>query len=171
MSARRPAALLALAASALCALGAAGAAVVAERSAAGARATLADTVRLQRARAEVARAEAALGGTDLDDAIARAQRANAVAERVQALTARIVALLEPARADADALIGAARGSLSALRSARAGAGRAAELLAALAGYQRAAGSSAAATNASLRRILAALEELNRSLPGPLEVRR
>lgn len=170
MTAGRGVGIVAVLASALVALAAFGAAVTAERSAAGARRALGDALALQRARAEVARAEEALGGTDLDDAIARAHKANAVAARVEMITADIVALLEPARADAGALIAAAQQSLSALSATHADARAVAKLLAALAGYQRAANSSAAATNRSLQRILSALRQLNQTLPGPLRAR-
>ena len=167
MSARPATTLL----GALLALTSLAAVVLAESSATKARGALLDALRLQRAQLEVARAQEALGGTDLDDAIARAERANHAARRIEAVTARIVSLLEAARADADIVIAAARRSLRSLKTTRADAGTAAELLAALAAHQRDSAGSAAVTNHALARILAALERLNRSLPGPLELRR
>lgn len=124
-----------------------------------------DSLRARAAEVSVVKAQGRLTGTDVGEALTAIRQANQAAGRVATLTRSLAASLE-------ATVGETTGAVEASRE---GAGRTtaalreteavAELLAAIAGYQASASSSADETNKALRRILRALRETNRELSG------
>lgn len=130
-----------------------------------ARATLSTATQLHAAQLEVAEAEAALGGGDLSDAVAAAERANATATEVGRTTRRMATLLIETRQTVDQMLATSqRGARSAV-FAREQTEVASDILAAIAGYQASAERYAGITNRALERVLAALRETNESFPG------
>jgi hypothetical protein len=162
VNAWRPWAGLVLAA--LVAVASFGALVVATRSKSQAHSSLEDAIRLREARLDVARAERALGGSDIGDAVRSGRKANAVALRVGTLTDRIVDLLAPLSDSTKEAVEQGRRGIRNSVVARRQTEVAAEILGAIAGYQHAAVTDADETNAALRRILSALRETNESIP-------
>lgn len=126
--------------------------------------SLESALRLRQARIDVAEAQEALGGSDIDDAVASGEEANAVALRVGERTERIAALLEPMQDSAARSVSEGRRGIRGAVTARRQTEIAADVLAALAAYQRAAGENASITNNALRRILIALRETNEDSP-------
>jgi hypothetical protein len=126
--------------------------------------SLESALRLRQARIDVAEAQEALGGSDIDDAVASGEEANAVALRVGERTDRIAALLEPMQDSAARSVSEGRRGIRGAVAARRQTEIAADVLAALAAYQRAAGENASITNKALRRILIALRETNEDSP-------
>lgn len=126
--------------------------------------SLESALRLRQARIDVAEAQEALGGSDIDDAVASGEEANAVALRVGERTERIAALLEPMQDSAARSVSEGRRGIRGAVTARRQTEIAADVLAALAAYQRAAGENASITNKALRRILIALRETNEDSP-------
>jgi len=127
--------------------------------------TVEQAERLYTARLGVARAQEDLGRSDLDSAITSAGQANATADKVKAVTTRIAGLLEAAEATAAATARTSRRAVGNVTLTRRQTVASGDVLAAIAGYQRAASTFAADTNSALRRILTALRETNRSFPG------
>jgi hypothetical protein len=141
-----------------------GALVVATQSKSRAQSSLVDAIRLREARLDVARAQKALGGSNIKDAGRSGRRANAVALRVGVLTERIVDLLTPLSGSTKEAVNQGRRGIRNSVVARKETKTAAAILGAIAGYQRAAVDDADLTNRALRRILAALRETNESIP-------
>ena len=137
---------------------------VAFRSKSQAQDSLESALQLREARLDVARAQDALGSSDIGDAITSGRKANAVALRVGERTDRIAALLEPMRESVERSTSQGRRGIRGAVAARRQTEIAAEVLEALAGYQRAATDSASVTNGALRRILTALRETNEDAP-------
>ena len=137
---------------------------VAFRSKAQAQDSLESALQLREARIDVAEAQEALGGSDIDDAVASGEEANAVALRVGERTERIAALLEPMERSAARSVSESRRGIRGAVAARRQTEIAADVLAALAAYQRAASDNASITNRALRRILVALRETNEDSP-------
>jgi len=152
--------------SAILALGSAGALVVAAGQAEPARRALRGSVGATQAERAVVRAQESVSGTDIPAALAAIRRANEAAGRVALLTQEMVGSLEPTVDETARAVGSARDGASSAAAARSETRIAAQLLAAIAGYQTAASDSAGVTNAALRRVLAALRETNRSFSGP-----
>jgi hypothetical protein len=153
-----------LAVSGLLALASFGALAVATQSKSQAHSSLEDAVRLRRARLDVAKAQRALGGSDIGDAARSGQRANAIALRVGVLTERVVDLLEPLSGSTKRAVEQGRRGIRNSVVARRQSEVASGILVAIAGYQHAAVENADRTNKALRRILAALRETNESFP-------
>ena len=128
------------------------------------RSALLAQVTLYSARLHVETAQAALGDTDIKDALIGARKANQAAARVALVTRRIVRLLRPMTRTADVIAVSARSGLRGARFARRQTEVAAQLLGAISGYQSAAGRYAQSTNRALERILEALRRTNGSLP-------
>jgi hypothetical protein len=141
-----------------------GALVIATQSKSQAHSSLEDAIRLRQARLHVARAQRALGGSDIGDAVVAGRKANAIALRVGSLTERIVDLLRPLRGSTEEAVEQGRRGIRNAVVAREQTRVAAEILGAIAGYQRSAVADADLTNRALRRILAALRETNESIP-------
>ena len=156
---------LALVASALVCAASAGSLFVAVTSKSQASDSLEQAIRLRRARIDVANAQRELGGSDLSDAAASGRKANAIALRVGRHTRRIANLLEPLGVSARRSVALGRRGIRSAITARRQTKIAAEVLAAIAGYQRSATEYATTTNSALRRILKALRETNKSVPG------
>lgn len=156
---------LALVASALVCAASAGGLFVAVTSKSQASDSLEQAIRLRRARIDVANAQRELGGSDLSDAAASGRKANAIALRVGRHTRRIANLLEPLGVSARRSVALGRRGIRSAITARRQTKIAAEVLAAIAGYQRSATEYATTTNSALRRILKALRETNKSVPG------
>lgn len=152
--------------SGLLALGSGAALTVAalERDAAGT--ALRGSIRSREAERSVVRAQGRLTGADVGEALDSIRRANEAADRVAGLTRRLVGLLEATLAETTGAVEASREGASRTVTARRETDLAAQLLAAIAGYQASASDSAAATNRALRRILEALRATNREFPGP-----
>lgn len=134
-------------------------AVSAQRTASG---SLDSAQRLFDAREAVAEAQAQLGDTDLKEGIEAGREANAVALRVRRVTARIVRLLEPTERATRATVASARRGTQGAIVTRRDTAAAADIIAAVNGYQKAATRYATQTNRALRRILVALRETNRT---------
>ncbi|MGH2734156.1 MAG: hypothetical protein ACRDKZ_01140, partial [Actinomycetota bacterium] len=124
-----------------------------------------DALDLYAARLEVAQAQKALGGSDLDDAVDAAGDANRIARRVGRLTRRIVATLVPAGRTARSTVGLARRGTQVVVATRRQSAIATGSLGAISGYQRAASRSNKVTNRALQRILVALRRTNEEF-GP-----
>jgi hypothetical protein len=137
---------------------------VATQSKSQAQGSLQDAERLYQARLDVAKAEKALGSSDIGDAVESGQRANAIALRVGALTEQVVKLLTPLGASTKESVEQGRRGIRNSVVARRQTRVAADILGAIAGYQRSAFDDADSTNAALRRILRALRETNESFP-------
>ena len=152
--------------SAILALGSAGALVVAMGQGDAARRALRGSIQAHVAERAVVRAQEGVSGTDVAAALAAIRRANEAGGRVALLTEELVAAMEPTVDETARAVGSARDGASSAAAARSETRVAAQLLAAIAGYQTAASDSAGATNAALRRVLAALRETNRSFSGP-----
>lgn len=150
--------------SALLAVVALGAVVVAFRSKSQAQESLQSALRLREARIDVAEAQKALGESDIGDAVVAGREANEVALRVGDQTDRIAALLEPMQDSAERSVTEGRKGIRGAVAARRQTHVAAQVLEALAGYQRAATDNALVTNRALRRILEALRETNEDAP-------
>jgi hypothetical protein len=118
------------------------------------------------ARIAVAEAEKELGGGDIGSAIESAREANARAEDVGAITAKVVASLRPTGRTAKAITNSSKRSAENVAFTRRQASAANDLIGAVAGYQQAAVRLADRTNDALRRILDALRRTNRSFPNP-----
>ena len=155
-----------LAVSALLALASLSVAVVAAGAKVQARGSLSGAQQLYEARLGVARAQEALGSSDLHDAVASAGRANETAEKVRAITTEIADLLASAEAVAGSTSETSQRAVRNVALTRRQTRASGDLLALIAGYQRAATSFAADTNSALRRILRAVRRTNRSFPGP-----
>jgi predicted ATPase len=153
-----------LALASLLAVAAFGALAVATQSKSQAHSSLEDAIRLREARLDVAKAQKALGGSNIQDAARSGQKANAVALRVGALTERIVTLLRPLSGSTKEAVDQGRRGIRNSVVARKQTETAAGILGAIAGYQSAAVDDAALTNRALRRILTALRETNESIP-------
>ena len=149
---------------ALVALLALTAVVVAFRSKTQAHSSLQSAISLREARRDVAEAQSALDSSDIDDAIRSARKANSIAVRVGVQADKIARLLEPLRATVAESTAEGRRGIAQAASARRRTEVAAEVLEALAGYQRSATENATVTNRALVRILAALRETNEGLP-------
>jgi hypothetical protein len=160
-----PVKVIALVMSAALAIAGVGMLFVAVRMRLDANSSLEGTRRLQSARLHVARAQEQLGDSDIEDALARAKKANAAAERVGVLTEKVLALLRPTAVRARSITTEARRGTRNAVTARRRAEVTSRILGAIAGYQRAAGSYANITNRALHRILIALRKTNRSFPG------
>lgn len=143
----------------LLALGLTFVAVSAQRTASG---SLDSAHRLFEAREAVAEAQAQLGDTDLKEGIEAGRKANAIALRVRRVTARIVRLLEPTERATRATVASARRGAQGAIVTRRDTAAAAEIIAAVNGYQKAATRYATQTNGALRRILTALRKTNRA---------
>ena len=141
-----------------------GATVVAYNSKNQAQSSLAQARRLREARLEVARAQKALGSSDINDAARSGNRANAVALRVGQQIDRIAQLLGPLQASATRTTTQGRRGIRGTIAARRQTRVAADVLEALAGYQAEASENAVKTNRALRRILVALKKTNRNFP-------
>jgi hypothetical protein len=141
-----------------------GALAVATQSKSQAHSSLIDAIRLREARLDVARAQKALGGSNIEDAARSGRKANAVALRVGTLTERIVNLLTPLSGSTKEAVTQGRRGIRNSVVARKETKAAAAILGAISGYQRAAVDDAGLTNRALRRILAALRETNESIP-------
>ena len=150
---------------ALLAFGSVAIAVVSATTKAQARSTLDSALRLYEARLGVMRAQEALGESDLDDAVASATRANETAERVKAITTDIADLLASAETAAQATSSTSKKAVKNVTLTRRQTAATSDVLAVIAGYQRAASGFADETNAALRRILKAIRKTNRSFPG------
>jgi predicted ATPase len=157
-------AVAALVASLLVAALGLGSTVVAFRSKAQAHSSLEQALDLREARLQVARAQRALGSSDIEDAARSGARANEVALRVGEQTDRIAALLRPLRAAAVRTTSAGRRGIRGTVATRRQTEVAADVLEALAAYQHEASANATATNRALKRILAALRKTNREFP-------
>ncbi|MDQ3986774.1 MAG: hypothetical protein M3280_09790 [Actinomycetota bacterium] len=155
---------LAVGASAVVCAASTGGLLVAATSKSQAGDSLAQAIRLHRARLDVARAQRELGGSDLSDAVDAGRKANAIALRVGRHTRRIADLLEPLGTSARRAVALGRRGIRSAITARRQTKIAAEVLAVIAGYQRSATEYAATTNSALRRILRALRETNESVP-------
>lgn len=140
------------------------AAAVSFRLSAQASGTMLGQMRLLEARRDVAEAEAALGGADIEDALEGANQANEAARRVGRVTSRIVRLLQPASITADRIAASAEDGLRGARFAGRQSEIAARLLDAISDYQSAAATASETTNRALRRILAALRRTNENFP-------
>ena len=149
--------------SALLAAASFGIVAVATQSKSQAQESLRDAIRLHEARLDVARAERALGGSDIGDAVESGQRANAIAVRVGVLTDRVIDVLTPLSGSTKEAVAQGRRSIKNSVIARRQTRVAAEILGAIAGYQRTAIVDADLTNEALRRILKALRETNESI--------
>ena len=121
---------------------------------------------LYEARAEVARLQEGVGGSNLDEAVAGAQEANRSAITVREITRRIAELLHETRLDAEIIGRSSQRGVSAVTAARRQAVAAADSVNAISAYQRASASSTRRTNGALLRILRALRETNESFGGP-----
>lgn len=152
--------------SAILALGSVGALALAAGGGEAARRALRGSVRSHLAERAVVRAQEDVSRTDIEGALAAIRRANEAAERVALLTEELVGSLEPTVDEASLAVASARDGAASAAAARNETALAAQLLAAIAGYQSAASDSAGTTNAALRRILAALRETNRRFSGP-----
>lgn len=152
-------------ASGVLALGSVAALGVAMLEQGAAREALLGSVRAREAELSVVKAQRELSGTDVSDALASIRSANEAAERVAALTGRLVESLEVTLEETGRSVEASREAAAGTVQARRETDLAAELLAAIAGYQGSAAGSADRTNAALRRILRALRETNRELSG------
>ncbi|HYN36383.1 MAG TPA: hypothetical protein VEV82_05355, partial [Actinomycetota bacterium] len=91
-------------------------------------------------------------------------RANAVALKVGQQIDRIAKLLGPLQASATRSTAQGRKGIRGAVAARRQTRVAADVLEALAGYQRKASENAVKTNRALRRILVALKKTNRNFP-------
>lgn len=163
---RRALSWIAPALSATLALGSVGAMVLATGEGDAARRALEGSARAHVAERAVVRAQEGVSETDIAGALAAIRRANEAAERVALLTEELVGSLEPTVEEASRAVGSARDGAGSAAAARAETRLAADLLAAIAGYQSAASDSADVTNDALRRVLSALRETNRRFPGP-----
>lgn len=149
----------------LLALGSVAIAVVSATTKAQALSTLESAHRLYDARLGVMEAQEELGESDLDDAVESAGRANATAERVKAITTDIADLLFSAETAAKATSSTSKRAVENVTLTRRQTAATSDVLAVIAGYQRAASGFADNTNAALKRILRALRKTNRSFPG------
>ena len=163
--ARRAASWVGIALAGLVTIGSIGTLTLALGTHADATASLERARRLEDAQEAVARAEAQLGESDLQTAVATAERANATALEVKSLIERMVRLLAPTRETAGSIVASARSGTSNVVYAHRQTELAAQLLGAIAGYQGSATESARKSNRALERILAALRETNRSFEG------
>lgn len=141
-----------------------GATIVAYNSKSQAQTSLEQARRLRDARLDVARAQRALGSSDINDAARSGDRANAVALKVGQQIDRIAKLLGPLQASATRSTAQGRKGIRGAVAARRQTRVAADVLEALAGYQRKASENAVKTNRALRRILVALKKTNRNFP-------
>jgi hypothetical protein len=137
---------------------------VATRSKSQAHSSLEDAIRLYEARVDVAKAQRALGGSDIGDAVRSANDANETALRVGALTKRVVRLLQPLSDSTKEAVEQGRRGIRNSVIAKRQTKVAAEILGAISGYQETAVDNGDLTNRALRRILAALRETNESFP-------
>ena len=149
---------------ALLAVASFGALAVATRSKSQAHSSLEDAIRLRQARIHVAEAQRALGGSDIGDAVRSANEANEIALRVGSLTKRVVTLLAPLSGTTKEAVEQGRRGVRNSVVAKRQTKVAADILGAIAGYQRSAVENADLTNKALRRILRALRETNESFP-------
>jgi ABC-type transporter Mla subunit MlaD len=127
--------------------------------------TLDGARRLYAARLDVAAAEEALGGSDLEDALKSAKEANATAARVRSVTTEIADLLASAEQAATATSETSEEAVRTVSLTRRQTSATADLLALIAGYQTSATRFADDTNRALQRILRALRKTNESFPG------
>lgn len=141
-----------------------GTAVVAYNAKNQAHSSLEQARRLRDARLEVARAQEALGSSDINDAAEAGDKANAVALRVGQQIDRIAQLLGPLQSSATRSTTQGRKGIRGAIAARRQTQVAADVLEALAGYQIEASENAVRTNRALRRILVALQKTNRNFP-------
>jgi hypothetical protein len=141
-----------------------GALAIATQSKSQAHSSLQDATRLYQARLDVARAQKALGGSDIGDAVRSANDANETALRVGALTKRVIRLLQPLTNSTEEAVKQGRRGIRSSVVARRQTKVAAQILGAIAGYQKAAVDNSDLTNKALRRILVALRETNESFP-------
>ena len=141
-----------------------GALFVASTSKSQAHSSLRDAIRLHEARLDVARAQEALGGSDIQDAVRSGREANATALRVGALTKRIVDLLTPLTEKTKRTVVSGRRGIRSTVVAKKQTAVVSRILGAISGYQRSAVADADKTNSALRRILKALRETNESIP-------
>lgn len=126
--------------------------------------SLAQAVRLYRARVQVAEAQKALGSADLSDAVASGEKTNAIALQVGKNTREIARLLEPFGRSARRSVILGRRGVGYAAAARAQTSVAARILGAISGYQRNAVGFASDTNEALRKILRELRKTNESFP-------
>jgi hypothetical protein len=119
---------------------------------------------LYRARVQVAEAQKALGNSDLSDAVASGEKANAIALRVGKNTRAIAKLLQPLGRSARRSVVFGRRGIRYATAARAQTVVAARMLGAISGYQRNAVRFATQTNVSLRKLLRELRKTNESFP-------
>jgi hypothetical protein len=125
---------------------------------------LSSAERLRATRLELTRAQEAVGGSDLSDALAGAVAANEVAERLRRSTARMIPLLRSADEAGATTVAATKRTATALRKIIRRARPASRVLRTIAREQGASSGAARVTNSFLRRILAALKRTNRSFP-------
>lgn len=148
-------------------VGGVGAFVASGQTASSAEETLDNARRLYRARAQVAESEGKIGESDLESAVVSAREANATAERVGRVTARIARLLERTDAVAASIAASSSRGVRSTAVSRRQTEIAARILAWIAGYQRDSARFSALNNRALQRSLRALRETNRSFPGTL----
>jgi hypothetical protein len=141
-----------------------GALAVATQSKSQAHSSLQDAIRLHEARVDVAKAQRALGSSDIGDAVRSARDANAIALRVGLLTKKILSLLQPLSADTETAVTQGRRGMRNTVVARRQTRVAAAILGAISGYQKSSAEDARVTNKALRRVLAALRDINESFP-------
>lgn len=126
--------------------------------------TLARAERLHQAQLDVAEAEAALGNSDLSDAVESARRANATAVEVGRVTQQMADQLVKTRSTVEAMLAASERGAGSAVFARRQTEVASDILATIAGYQGAAERYSGITNRALERVLRALRKTNESFP-------
>lgn len=127
--------------------------------------SLSQAERLHQAQLDVAEAEAALGNSDLSDAVESARRANATAVEVGRVTEQMSELLVDTRSRVEAMLAASQRGAGSAVFARRQTEIASHILATIATYQGAAQRYSGITNRALERVLRALRETNESFPG------
>ena len=138
---------------------------VAVRSEQTAQQALEGAIELRRARLDLATSQRKLGRSDLTDAIAGAEKANASAVRVAALTRHIATMVDEAQSLVGDINVSSEGSARLLKLTGAQTDVVADILGAISGYQGAASRSARVTNSALEEILRALRATNENFPS------
>lgn len=141
-----------------------GAAAIARQTLSQAETTQQGAARLRETRLGLVEAQNALGDTNLEDAVAGAEGANEAALEVKASTALLLQRLRGLAEDVEQLTSTSASSGQSLELTRERMHLATQLLEAVRSEQQAASDATSYTTRSLRRILTALRETNRSFP-------